>query len=507
MDDRADEYDIAFVEGALSTPDCIKRIHEIRRRSKVLVALGSCAVDGGVNAIKNLHPIEEVRAEVYGKDQYLFPTLPALPLSAVVKVDHNVRGCPMTQIEFLKLFTALVMGKKPIEPDHAVCVECKLNENECVYAKRHDLPGAGHARGLQQPVHQFRPVLHRAAAGLVSEPEPGGHGRDAGLARAGHGRGLEAPATLQRVPAAGGQGMSRDLDMQNLDITVKHLTRVEGHGNIVVDMKNGVLKKAQLDIVEAPRYFEALLKGRSFHEAAIITSRICGICSLGHQLTSLKATEQALGLRVTEQTVLLRKLLVHGATLQSNVLHAYFLAAPDFLKVKSVIPLVGTHPEVVLRALRMKKLANDIGDAVGGRAVHPITCVPGGFTYVPTAAVAAGAAAAAGRSDGARLAGHRRDDEGPGRGHPRLREADRVHLAAQRRRLRAVRRRHLQHRHRPRARQRVPPHDQRVRGAAQHQQALQGQPVELHGRRAGALEQQPRPAEPGGAGAWRPSSA
>lgn len=175
--------------------------------------------------------------------------------------------------------------------------------------------------------------------------------------------------------------MSRDLD-----ICVKHLTRVEGHGNIVVDMKNGVLHKAELDIVEAPRYFEAMLKGRSFHEAALITSRICGICSLGHQLTSLKATEQALGLTVSEQTVLLRKLLVHGATLQSNVLHAYFLAAPDFLKVGSVIPLVGSHPEVVLRALRMKKLANDIGDVVGGRAVHPITCVPGGFTHTPTAA-------------------------------------------------------------------------------------------------------------------------
>lgn len=180
--------------------------------------------------------------------------------------------------------------------------------------------------------------------------------------------------------------MSRDLNTRNLDINVKHLTRVEGHGNIVVDMKNGVLKKAQLDIVEAPRYFEALLKGRSFHEAAIITSRICGICSLGHQLTSMKATEQALGLPVSEQTILLRKLLVHGATLQSNVLHAYFLAAPDFLKVKSVIPLVGTHPEVVLRALRMKKLANDIGDVVGGRAVHPISCVPGGFTQIPGAA-------------------------------------------------------------------------------------------------------------------------
>jgi coenzyme F420-reducing hydrogenase alpha subunit len=171
----------------------------------------------------------------------------------------------------------------------------------------------------------------------------------------------------------------------NLDIRVNHLTRVEGHGDIVVNMKEGVLEKAQLEIVEAPRYFEAMLKGRSFHEAAIITSRICGICSLGHQMSSLKATESALGLEVSEQTVLLRKLLIHGATLQSNVLHAYFLAAPDFLNVGSVFPLVGTHPEVVIRALRMKRLANDIGEVCSGRAVHPITPVPGGFTHIPSA--------------------------------------------------------------------------------------------------------------------------
>ena len=79
-----------------------------------------------------------------------------------------------------------------------------------------------------------------------------------------------------------------------LDINVKHLTRVEGDGNSVVNIKEGILEKAQLEIVEAPRYFEAMLKGRSFHEAAIITSRICGICSLGHQITSLKTTEKAL---------------------------------------------------------------------------------------------------------------------------------------------------------------------------------------------------------------------
>lgn len=135
MDGQVDELDIAFVEGSLSTPECITRIHEIRRKSKVLVALGACAVQGGVNAMKNTRPIEEVREEVYGDQKYLFPTLPALPLSAVVKVDYAVRGCPMTQIEFLKVFTSLVMGKAPIEPDSAVCVECKLKENECVVDK------------------------------------------------------------------------------------------------------------------------------------------------------------------------------------------------------------------------------------------------------------------------------------------------------------------------------------------------------------------------------------
>jgi coenzyme F420-reducing hydrogenase alpha subunit len=126
----------------------------------------------------------------------------------------------------------------------------------------------------------------------------------------------------------------------DVHLNVTHLTRVEGHGNIVVNMKDGVLETAHLSIVEPPRFFEAMLKGRNFHEVAIITSRICGICSLGHQLTSLVATEDALGLEISEQTRLLRKLLIHGATLQSNILHAYFLAAPDFLNAGSVFPLI-----------------------------------------------------------------------------------------------------------------------------------------------------------------------
>lgn len=169
MDEKADGYDIAFVEGSLSTPDCITRIHKIRRKAKFLVAVGACAVIGGVNAMKNTRPSEEIREEVYGKDKYLFPSLPALPLSAVVKVDFNVRGCPMTQIEFLKVFTALVMGKMPVEPDHSVCVECKLKENECVYDKGMICLGPVTRAGCDAHCPSFGQYCY-GCRGLVSEP-------------------------------------------------------------------------------------------------------------------------------------------------------------------------------------------------------------------------------------------------------------------------------------------------------------------------------------------------
>lgn len=133
MDDKTEFYDIAFIEGSISTPSCVERIHDIRRRCTTLVALGACAVNGGVNAMKNLHPIDEVREAVYGQDKYRFATLPAMAVSAVVKVDYEVRGCPMTQQDFLRLLLSLVMGKQPPQYTSAVCVECKLRENECLY--------------------------------------------------------------------------------------------------------------------------------------------------------------------------------------------------------------------------------------------------------------------------------------------------------------------------------------------------------------------------------------
>lgn len=173
------------------------------------------------------------------------------------------------------------------------------------------------------------------------------------------------------------------MSVVDLDINVKHITRVEGHGDIVVKVKNGELLESFFRVTEAPRYFESFCRGRSFEEMSFITSRICGICGVGHTLTSLKATEAAMGVPVSAQTVLLRKLLVDASFLQSHILHVYFLVAPDLAGVGSVFPLVEAAPEVVARAQKLKKLANDYCDALGGRTIHPTTTWVGGFTSIP----------------------------------------------------------------------------------------------------------------------------
>jgi coenzyme F420-reducing hydrogenase alpha subunit len=172
--------------------------------------------------------------------------------------------------------------------------------------------------------------------------------------------------------------------MREGKINVHYVTRVEGHGNIVVDLREGAIKELRWEIPEAPRFFEAMVRGQSYADAPHITSRICGICSIGHTVASLQGVEAAIGAQPSEQTVLLRKLILHAETIQSHTLHVFYLAVPDFLGVNSVIPLADTHKEALQRAIRLHRLSNEWSDLIGGRTTHPINMVVNGFTRLPT---------------------------------------------------------------------------------------------------------------------------
>jgi sulfhydrogenase subunit alpha len=174
------------------------------------------------------------------------------------------------------------------------------------------------------------------------------------------------------------------MSSNTIHIDVHHVTRVEGHGNIHVDIDKGEVKAVTWSVPEAPRFFEAMVVGRDCREVSAITSRICGICSIGHTFASLKATEAAMGVTISEQTRRLRKILNHGENLQSHILHVGYLALPDLLKVGSVIPLATTHKDAVLLVVKLHRLANETCDIVGGRTTHPIRTCIGGFTKVPT---------------------------------------------------------------------------------------------------------------------------
>lgn len=171
---------------------------------------------------------------------------------------------------------------------------------------------------------------------------------------------------------------------ENINVNVHHLTRVEGHGNIVVDVNNGVIEKCQWQVPEAPRFFEAMVRGRHYSEVARIVSRICGICSVGHSLAAVRATESALGMQVSPQTEKLRTILKLSENFDSHVLHVYLLAAPDLLNSPSAFAILPEHADVVACALRLKRLGHEWGSMIAGRTTHPTTLLPGGFASVPT---------------------------------------------------------------------------------------------------------------------------
>ena len=170
----------------------------------------------------------------------------------------------------------------------------------------------------------------------------------------------------------------------NREIELDHITKIEGHANLYVKVRRGKIKTVELRVVEGARYFEGLLINRDAGDAHYIASRICGVCSQAHVVGALHAIESALGCKPSGQTEALRELLLIGDILESHVLHLYFLALPDYYGYPSALEFANRDPKILKAALVLKQTFNRIERVLGGREVHAVTPVVGGFTKLPS---------------------------------------------------------------------------------------------------------------------------
>ncbi|MBI3746314.1 MAG: Ni/Fe hydrogenase subunit alpha [Chloroflexi bacterium] len=169
----------------------------------------------------------------------------------------------------------------------------------------------------------------------------------------------------------------------DLRFKVENLTRVEGEGSLRLRVRDGIVEEAQLAIFEAPRYFEALVAGRTPDEVIDIVARICGICPVAYQMSAVHAFEDLFGIAVDPQVRALRRLLYCGEWIESHALHIYLLHAPDFLGYPSAVELARDHRELVTDGLRLKKSGNHLLSILGGRPIHPVSVKVGGFSRMP----------------------------------------------------------------------------------------------------------------------------
>src|SRR4030042_4957736 len=145
-----------------------------------------------------------------------------------------------------------------------------------------------------------------------------------------------------------------------MKIKIDHIAKIEGHAGFVADIVDGNVVKARLNLYEGARLLEGILQGRSHNEVSQITSRICGVCPVVHNLTSLKALEAALGIFPSEQTILLRRLLMMGQILNSHALHLFFFSLSDFFGIKNDLALIKKYPERAQDALALREFGNKL---------------------------------------------------------------------------------------------------------------------------------------------------
>ena len=125
-------YDIVLVEGSVTTPHEAERIQEIRKQAKNLVAIGACATSGGIQALRNFTNADDLALAVYEHPEYLHFLPTSTPISANVKVDYELWGCPVNKYQLVEVLVALLQKRRPNLPTHSICLDCKRKGVACV---------------------------------------------------------------------------------------------------------------------------------------------------------------------------------------------------------------------------------------------------------------------------------------------------------------------------------------------------------------------------------------
>ncbi len=167
-------------------------------------------------------------------------------------------------------------------------------------------------------------------------------------------------------------------------ITVDHIARIEGKAGIEVLLENDNLKEIKINVFEGPRFFEAITLGKPVEEAIAIFPRVCSFCAAAHKITAIQAAENALNIKPSKQTEILRELMYIGDQIESHTLHLFLLALPDFLGYLDAFSMSNKYPNEVKSALRLKDIGAKIQILLGSRFMHQENAVLGGFGKVPT---------------------------------------------------------------------------------------------------------------------------
>ncbi|HFC36201.1 MAG TPA: Ni/Fe hydrogenase subunit alpha, partial [Candidatus Moranbacteria bacterium] len=145
-----------------------------------------------------------------------------------------------------------------------------------------------------------------------------------------------------------------------MQIKINHINKMEGHAGFMASVLQGDVKSAKLEVKEGVRLIEGILIGRHYKDMPTIAQRICGICPVVHNLTSIKAIEKAMGVEVSEETIQLRKLLEYGQIIHSHALHLFFLSLADFLNIDNDLKMIKKYPQETKMAVKIREYGMEI---------------------------------------------------------------------------------------------------------------------------------------------------